>query len=132
VLATLPTDVLGYPNITCPVRQTFLTQKLYEIMTFRTKLFCVMKLTTMIMLAGCLQVSAHVHSQKLSYKARNAPLEEVLVHIKQQTGYLFIYNDRDIVKAWPVTVSLKDVTVETALKEVFKEQPLTYEVRGIM
>lgn len=99
-------------------------------MTFRTKLFCVMKLTTMIMLAGCLQVSAHVHSQKLSYKARNAPLEEVLTHIKQQTGYLFIYNDRDIAKARPVTVSLKDVTVETALKEVFKEQPLTYEVRG--
>jgi TonB-linked SusC/RagA family outer membrane protein len=54
----------------------------------------------------------------------------VLTAIKEQSGYVFIYNDKDIAKARPVSIELKNATVEQALREVFRDQPLTYEIKG--
>jgi len=99
-------------------------------MKFRTKLLCVMKLTVFLILGACLHVSAGAMAQKVSIHAKNISIGEVFNKIKQQTGYLFIYNDKDIDKAMPVSIDLKNASVEEALTATFKGQPLTYEIKA--
>src|SRR5688572_25667304 len=96
----------------------------------RTKTLLLMKLTAFVLLATCLQVSAKGYAQKISLSEKNAPLEKVLLQIKKQSGYQLWYEDRLLQNARPVNISVKDVPLEDALKQVFANQPLGYEVIG--
>ena len=57
---------------------------------WRKKLL-LMKFTTILLLAACLQVSARGLAQKITLSERNAPLEKILKQIHKQTGYQFFY-----------------------------------------
>lgn len=96
----------------------------------RSKTLLIMKLTAILLLATCLQVSATGYTQKISLKEKNAPLEKVLLQIKKQSGYQFWYEDKLLQHAQPVNISVNNETLEDVLKLVFANQPLTYEVIG--
>ena len=89
-----------------------------------------MKLTTILILSAFLHVSAKMEAQQVTIRAKNIPIKEVFSRIKQQTGYLFIYNDKDIDKAKAVNLDLKNASVTQALDEILKDQPLAYEIRS--
>ncbi len=89
-----------------------------------------MKLTAALILFFSLASTASVNSQQVSYKAKNVPIEEVFNKIKQQTGYHFIYNDRDIALAKPVSIDVKNMPLKNALDEIMKDQPLVYEIKA--
>src|SRR5689334_22044295 len=95
-----------------------------------SKTLLIMKLTAILLLATCLQVSATGYSQKISISEKNAPLEKVLQQIKKQSGYQFWYEDKLLQNARPVNISVKNEMLEDVLKLVFANQPLTYEVVG--
>lgn len=67
-------------------------------------------------------------SQQVTLSVSGARLEQVLESIRTQTGYSFIFDARYAKNALPVTVTLKEESLETALAQVFKGQPFTYEV----
>ncbi|WP_285055483.1 SusC/RagA family TonB-linked outer membrane protein [Pedobacter ginsengisoli] len=94
------------------------------------KIWLVMRLTTVILLASLLQVSASTLAQKISLTKSNAPLKTVLKEIKQQSGYDFIATASLFKAAKPVTINIKDVDFEAALKLLFSEQPLTYSINN--
>ncbi|OQP60561.1 SusC/RagA family TonB-linked outer membrane protein [Niastella vici] len=96
----------------------------------RTKTLLIMKLTAIIVLATCLQVSATGYAQKISLSEKNAPLEKVLQQIKKQSGYQIWYEDKLLQRSLPVNISVKNVLLEDALKQVFINQPLSFEVIG--
>lgn len=83
-----------------------------------------------ILLAVFLHVNAKSYCQTVSYTGNNVPLKSVFSAIKKQTGYHFFYSEDDLRKSKPVTLSLKDVPLETALKECLKGQPLGYSIKG--
>ncbi len=86
-----------------------------------------MKLTILLLMTAILQVSASSYGQKsISISERNASLESVLKKIKRQSGYSFLFVLKDIKKANPVTVEMKDVSLETALQTILKGQSLNY------
>lgn len=91
-------------------------------------LILTMKLTALLILAACMQVSATVYSQKISISVRNAPLEEVLKEIRKQSGYAFLYDISWLQKAEPVSMQVKQAPVEEALQACFSGQPFTYQV----
>jgi TonB-linked SusC/RagA family outer membrane protein len=95
-----------------------------------TKTLLIMKLTAIVLLATCLQVSAKGYAQKISLSEKNAPLEKVLLQIKKQSGYQLWYEDKLLQNARPVSISVKDMPLEDALKQIFLNQPLGYEVIG--
>lgn len=65
--------------------------KLYVQPPGRTlKLFLVMKLTTLLLIAGFLQVSARTAAQKISLHEKNATLIQVFEKIRAQSGYDFL------------------------------------------
>src|SRR5689334_23716492 len=82
----------------------------------KTKTLLIMKLTAILLLATCLQVSATGHAQKISLTEKNAPLEKVLQQIKKQSGYQFWYEDKLLQNARPVNISVKNEMLEDVLK----------------
>jgi len=90
----------------------------------------IMKLTTFFILVGCLQLAASGYSQTVSYSGKDVALPEVLKSIEKQSGYSFFYNSQDIMAAKAVTIQLKNVSLAAALEEIFKNQPLGYDIKG--
>ena len=95
-----------------------------------TQLLLFMKLTTILVLAACLQVSARSMGQRVSLQVKAMPLPEVFAQIKQQTGYVFIYTDKDIAYATPASITVKEKPLAEVLQALLKNQPLAYEIQG--
>ena len=56
----------------------------------------IMKLTAIVLLAACLQLSAKGITQTVSIQVKDAPLLTVLKAIEKQTGYVFfVLEERD-------------------------------------
>lgn len=75
-----------------------------------------------------LQISAKSYSQNINLTGQNIPLEKVFASIEQQSGYFFFYNYKELKDARPVTVGLKNVPLNEALKKILQGQPYTYAI----
>src|SRR5258708_6180911 len=95
-----------------------------------TKTLLVMKLTTFLLLAAILQVSARTHAKTVTYTGRSVPLTTVFSAIKEQTGYLFFYRKEDLAGAGPVTLQLRNVSLQAALEQALAGQPLNFAIQG--
>jgi TonB-linked SusC/RagA family outer membrane protein len=93
-----------------------------------TKTLLIMKVTTILLLAACLQVSAKGLAQQVSLSLKDAPLEKVFVEIQKQAGYQFVYNNRLMKGMNRITIEVKNVPVEKVLQLCFSNQPLTYAI----
>ncbi|MFT3701914.1 MAG: SusC/RagA family TonB-linked outer membrane protein [Agriterribacter sp.] len=87
-----------------------------------------MKLTAVLLIVGCLQVSAKGYAQFITLAKKNAALTDVFKAVKEQTSYSFFYNDKTLLKAKRLDVDFKQSTLEDVLQTCFKDQPLTYEI----
>ncbi|HET7118854.1 MAG TPA: TonB-dependent receptor, partial [Hanamia sp.] len=87
-----------------------------------------MNLSIVIVLASCLTVNAKGYSQQVSISMQNAKIQKVFKAIRSQTGYQFLYTNKVLSKSTPVTLSLKDVSIEQALDDCFKGQPFSYTI----
>lgn len=87
-----------------------------------------MKLTAIIILTACLQVSAGGRAQDISLKAKNVPLEKVVSQIEKQTHYLFWY-DRALLKgAKRVNIEVDHADIQQVLSILLKNQPFTFSI----
>jgi len=91
------------------------------------KLWLAMKLTTLLLIIGIMQVSATSLAQKVVLSEKNAPLAEVFDKISQQTGYDFIFTKSILNQAKPVTLQFSG-DISDALKKIFETEPLEYQV----
>lgn len=87
-----------------------------------------MKITALLLFIGFLHVSAASLSQTVSLQAKNKSLTEVLSVIKQQTGFMVIYNNRYVKDVGNVSVTAKNMPLENFLNEVLKNTGLTYVI----
>ncbi|WP_353183891.1 SusC/RagA family TonB-linked outer membrane protein [Parapedobacter lycopersici] len=92
------------------------------------KIIVTMKLTTLVILLGMLQVNAESYGQIVTLTKNNALLTDIFQEIRKQTNYDFVYSDRMMEIAVPVTVNIRNLELEEALAKVFSDQPLTYVV----
>lgn len=89
----------------------------------RFQLFC------LFFLVMFLQTALGVNAQpKLSLDVRQASLEDVLQHIRQQSGLDYVIQPDHIKAFTPLTLQLKGVDINTLLDLCFQGQPLTYKV----
>lgn len=72
---------------------------------------------------------ANVYSQrKLDINLKNAPLVEVLKQIDQQSEFSVLYRSDQLEKFSPVSIELKDATVEEILDQCLKNTGLSYQI----
>lgn len=100
----------------------------HDLRVLLRRIFFVMKLTTALLICICLHASAKTYSQRVTLSESNVPLQKVFKQIRKQTGYQFLYRDDLIQEAAKITINVKDVPIEEALDECFKDQPLSYTV----
>lgn len=92
-----------------------------------TQTWRVMRTILFLLTATLLQVHATSNAQ-VSLHENNITLREAIKSIARQTGYDFVYADKDLRLAKPIRVALDGATLEQALAACFEGQPLTYAI----
>jgi TonB-linked SusC/RagA family outer membrane protein len=92
------------------------------------KLILIMKLTTFILIATMLHVSAAGFGQKITVSARNAPMEKVFQQIRKQAGVDFFFDAGVIKSAGRVNFTVANASLEDALKKCFEGKNLDYVI----
>lgn len=87
-----------------------------------------MKITSFLLLIGCLHVSARTGAQYITLSVKDAQLQTVLTELEKQSGYDFFFNDAILKAAVPVTLSVKETPIEQVLSICFKDQPLYFKI----
>ncbi|WP_428329391.1 TonB-dependent receptor [Mucilaginibacter sp.] len=92
------------------------------------KILLAMKLTAIFIFAALLNVSAKTFSQSISIHQSNISVQKILKLIKKQSGFNYIYDEEAVAKTSKVDIDLNNVSIEEALNQCFKNQPLTYKI----
>ncbi len=93
-----------------------------------TKTGMIMKLMIPLLLFSIFQVNANSYAQKVTIVKKNLSLTDAFKSIEKQTGFLFFY-DRDLIQSsGPIDILVRNVTVEQALSECLKNEPLTFRI----
>lgn len=87
------------------------------------------KYLAFLLLVLSLQVNARSYGQ-ISLDVKSESLERVLQLVKKQSGLAVVYQDQLMKRSKPVTLSIRNVTVQQALTLIFKDQDLTWELVG--
>jgi len=80
-----------------------------------------------LLLCGLL-AGARGFAPKVTLFEEKASLENVMKKISKQTGYTFLYEPKLLERSVPVTLRMKDVSLEQALSLCFKDQPFSYKI----
>lgn len=97
--------------------------KFYEIMR-------VMKITMVLLICMMLQVSASTFAQRVTLNKKNSSIHLVLEEISNQTNYNFFYKTSIFNGSKPVTIQVKNATLEQTLDECFADSPYSYQIDG--
>jgi TonB-linked SusC/RagA family outer membrane protein len=92
------------------------------------KILLVMKLITLLFIAAIMQVSASTFAQKITLNKNQASLRQIMYAIRAQSGYDFLYNNNILKNAHPVTINVKDASIDEVLAICFAGQPISYKV----
>jgi len=94
------------------------------------KIWLIMRLTTVILIAVIMQVSAAGFAQKISLNKSNASLQEILKELRQQSGYNFVVPAELLDRTKSLNVNVKDTEFEKVLNQIFDNQPIAYEINN--
>lgn len=87
-----------------------------------------MRLTIIIITACFLQLSAAGFAQRITLSEQNTSLEKIIQKIRKQSGYDFLVDGKLIKKAKPVSVNLKNVTIQEALNACLSDQEIVFTI----
>lgn len=92
--------------------------------------FLAMKMLTLILFIACLTASANGLTQNITISFKNAPLEKVFKEIERQSQYRFVYTKEQLANGFPVTIDIKNSSLESVLFICFKDQPVAYTIES--
>ena len=95
---------------------------------FTRKLLLQMKIITVLLFLGMMEVHATTSAQNLTINQHNTSLEKVFTEIKKQTGFLFLYNQEWIKLSKNVDINVRNAPLNVVLDICFTDQPLTYTI----
>ncbi len=87
-----------------------------------------MRLTTVILIATLMQVSAASVAQKITMQQKQASLKEIFTQINLQTGYDVVWKSEHLKNTKPITVNFINKEVTAVLDEILPDQSLVYTV----
>ncbi|GAB3349272.1 TonB-dependent receptor [Arachidicoccus ginsenosidivorans] len=87
-----------------------------------------MRIIPISCLALFVNLAVAASGQKVSIKAKNSSIHNILEKIKAQTGFNYFLVTEDLKAAHPVSVDLNNVDLKTALGQILKNQPLSFYI----
>lgn len=98
--------------------------------TLLQKLLRIMKVSFVLLILAFQAFAIDGNPQSITISERDVPLVKIFKTINEQTGYLFFYNADWLKKANPVTIHVKQASLEEVLNICFTNQPLSYSIVG--
>ncbi len=80
------------------------------------------------MLVCAIHISAKGLSQSVTIHAKDEKITEILREVKRQTGYNFLYNHGILEELTPVTITVRDLPLNSFLDILLRERNLKYAV----
>ncbi|MET4543359.1 outer membrane receptor protein involved in Fe transport [Pedobacter africanus] len=92
----------------------------------------VMKITMILITCLLIQVNAASYAQRINLNRQNSSIHSILEEIRKQSKYDFFYDTELFNDARPVSIQLKNATVEQVLNACFANQPYSYTVKNML
>ena len=92
------------------------------------KTFLVLRLTIILMIGLLLEARAAGYGQSISLSVKETNLENILKEIRKQSGYNILYNPILLKETRPVSLDIRNASLELALQKSFEGQPVTYVI----
>lgn len=96
------------------------------------KILLIMRLTTVILIASFMHVSAASLAQRISMSKKDVPLESVLREIRKQSGFDIIFDGKIIPKNKLVSIDVNNADIHQAMRLALKNLSLSYSIEGII
>jgi TonB-linked SusC/RagA family outer membrane protein len=111
--------------------QTALCNHMRHAWTQQKKLFIVMKLITIFLVSANMAVSAKGFSQKkITLSLKDVPVQTVFREVIRQTGFSILYNEQLFEEMKPVSINVKDATIDEVMDKCLSGKSLTYALEG--
>jgi len=94
----------------------------------KKKLIMRIKLTTVLLIATLMQVSASVFSQQLNYRQKNVSLSQVFKEIKKQTGYNVVWFSAELDASKKINADFLNTPLEQVLNNALKDSQVSYTI----
>jgi len=98
--------------------------------TYLSKFLLVMRITAIIIFTVVMQVSAGSFAQKITLTEKRTPLIQVFEKIRVQSGFDFLITKGMLKNTIPVTITVRNADLKDVLQQLFKNQPLEYEIKN--
>lgn len=85
-----------------------------------------MKIALIILFTAIIHAVAF--AQKITVKKTEARLQNVFKELRKQSGYDFLYNEEIMKNIKPVSIDIKNASIEQALDSAFSDLPLKYAI----
>ncbi|TFF37760.1 SusC/RagA family TonB-linked outer membrane protein [Mucilaginibacter psychrotolerans] len=96
------------------------------------KFLLIMKLTTVLLIAAFLQVSAAGLAQNITFVKKDATLKQLFTAINKQTGYSILVSGAHARTDQVISVNFQNTALDKVLETVFKNQELDYTIEDKM
>ncbi len=73
---------------------------------------------------------ANAQSKKVTIVTSGMTIIDVMHEIERQTGYMFVYNNKDINLNKVVKIDVANISVASVLETIFKSTDITYQMNG--
>ncbi|MEO9209950.1 MAG: TonB-dependent receptor [Ginsengibacter sp.] len=90
----------------------------------------IMKITAFLLLITCLQINAKGIAQKVNLNFKNVPLQKVFKEVSKQTGMSIIYEENLLNGFPPITIVVRNATVQQVLDNSIKNLPIIYTIQN--
>ncbi|WPU94559.1 TonB-dependent receptor [Mucilaginibacter sabulilitoris] len=89
----------------------------------------IMKLVTVLLLTGIMHIHAAVYSQNVyNFNVNNISVKQMFKQIEKTSKYTVFYRLDQVNIDKKINVELADASIETVMKNVLQNQPLTFQV----
>lgn len=92
--------------------------------------FCRLCLWVCLLVSASTLSAQDISSKKVTLRFKEAPIINVLLDIQKQTDVSFAYEKSQLEQLKPVTIDVKDMPLEDALKKVLEGTGYTYKIAG--
>lgn len=96
------------------------------------KTLLIMRLTTVILIASFMHVSAASIAQRITMSKKDVPLESVLREIRKQSGFDIIFDGKILPKNKLVSIDVSNADINQVMTLALKNLPLSYSIQGII
>nr|WP_084406882.1 SusC/RagA family TonB-linked outer membrane protein [Pedobacter panaciterrae] len=96
------------------------------------KILFIMRLTTVIIIAAMLQVSASTFAQKVTFRQKETTIKQLFKEITNQTGFNLVWNERKLNVDQIIEANFNNTPLKEVLDKTLSHLPLTYTIDNKM